>query len=384
LVTADALSGAWTYTRELVTGLVTRGVRVTLVSFGEIPLPEQTTWMDHLHGLDYRPTAFRLEWMQEAEQDLPESSAFLSALVKELRPDLLHLNQFCYGNLPVDIPRVVMAHGDMITRSHAVKDRPAQEGSPKDRISSARDRTARLPLKWYRDTILRGIAGADAVVAPSTWMLDRIRACYASPQRGEVIYPGRNPIFFNPYVSKDDCVLAVGRLVDASKQVFLLTQHTHSVPVCIVGAEQTVPVNRIPIRADVKLTTEQTSVAIRGPQTEAQLRALYSRASIYAATARYEPLGMPALEAAFSRCAIIANDIPSFRETWGDAALYFRTNDAASLADSIRLLNSDRAMCRAYAELAYTRARERFTTKRMIDEYLQLYRSLVSVGSAAA
>jgi glycosyltransferase involved in cell wall biosynthesis len=65
--------------------------------------------------------------------------------------------------------------------------------------------------------------------------------------------------------------------------------------------------------------------------TESQLRALYSRASIYAATARYEPLGMPLLEAAFSRCAIVANDIPSFREIWGDAALYFRTNDASSL-----------------------------------------------------
>jgi len=410
LVTADALSGAWTYTRELVTGLVTRGVRVTLVSFGEIPLPEQTTWMDHLHGLDYRPTAFRLEWMQEAEQDLPESSAFLTALVGELRPDVLHLNQFCYGNLPVDVPRVVMAHGDMMTRSHAVKERldlshmdhrhmdhrhmdqghidheRLDPDRPQNRASNARDgeSQSRFPLKWYRDTILRGMAGADAVVAPSAWMLDCICACYATPRRAEVIYPGRNPIFFNPYVSKDDCVLAVGRLIDASKQVFLLTQHTHSLPVCIVGAEQTVPVNRIPIRADVKLATDQTSFAIRGPQTEAQLRALYSRASIYAATARYEPLGMPVLEAAFSRCAIIANDIANFREVWGDAALYFRTNDAASLAESIRQLNSDRAMCRAYGELAYTRARERFTTKRMIDEYLQLYRGLVSVYTAAA
>jgi glycogen(starch) synthase len=369
LVTADSLSGSWTYARELVTGLVTRGVRVTLVSFGEIPLPDQTTWMDHLHGLDYRPTAFRLEWMQEAEDDLPESSAFLMALVQELRPDVLHLNQFCYGNLPVDVPRVVMAHGDMITRAYAVDDRAPRPGAAS---------------KWYRNTILRGIEGADAVVAPSEWMLECIRNCYTRPRRDEVIYPGRNPIFFNPYVSKDDCVLAVGRLVDASKQVSLLTQHTHPLPVCIVGAEQTVAVPRIPIRADVKVATEQTTVAIRGPQTEAQLRALYSRASIYAATSRYEPLGMPVLEAAFSRCAIVANDIPSFREVWGDAALYFRTNDAASLADSIRLLNSDRAMCRAYAELAYTRARERFTTKRMIDDYLELYRSLVSVGSAAA
>ena len=369
LVTTDSLSGSWTYTRELVTGLVTRGVRVTLVSFGEIPLPDQTSWMDHLHGLEYRPTAFRLEWMQEAEQDLPESSAFMVALVRELKPDVLHLNHFCYGNLPVDIPRVVMAQGDLITWNHAVHNRPP---------------LAERAMVWYRNTVMTGLACADAVVAPSAWMLDRVTACYGKPRRGEIIYPGRNPIFFNPYVNKDDCVLAVGRLIDAGKQVFLLTQQPYSVPVCIVGAEHTVPTPRVPIRADVKVATDQTSVSIRGAQTEAQLRALYSRASIYAATARYEPLGMTALEAAFSRCAIVANDIPSFRETWGDAALYFRTNDASSLAESIRMLNADRPMRRAYAEMAYTRARERFTTKRMIDEYLQLYRSLASARSLAA
>ncbi|HUO16014.1 MAG TPA: glycosyltransferase family 4 protein [Verrucomicrobiae bacterium] len=369
LVTGDTLSGSWTYTRELVTGLVTRGVRVTLVTFGEIPLPDQVAWMDHLHGLEYRPTAFRLEWMQEAEQDLAESSAFLAALVRELRPDVLHLNQFCYGDLPVDTPRIIMAHGDLVTWSHAVRD-PVHGPA--------------CSMAWYRDTVLRGIGCADAVVAPSAWMLDRITACYGRPRRGVVIYPGRNPIFFNPYVSKDECVLAVGRLIDSSKQVFLLTQQSHPVPVCIVGAEQTVPMPRIPIRADVKLALDQTSVAIRGPQTEAQLRALYSRAAIYAATARYEPLSMPALEAAFSRCAIIANDIPSFREIWGDAALYFRTNDASSLAQSIRRLSEDRSLRRAYAELAYARARERFTTKRMIEDYLQLYRSLITANAAAA
>ena len=176
----------------------------------------------------------------------------------------------------------------------------------------------------------------------------------------------------------------MGRLVDASKQVFLLTQQPHPLPVCIVGAEQTVAVPRIPIRADVKVATEETTVAIRGPQTDAQLRLLYSKSAIYAATARYEPLGMPALEAAFSRCAIVANDIPSFREVWGDAAMYFRTNDAVNLAENIRRLSEDRGMRRAYAELAYTRARELFTTKRMIDQYLELYRSLTLAGRAAA
>src|SRR5271170_3385193 len=369
LVTADTMSGSWSYTRELVTGLVTRGVRVTLVSFGEIPLPEQTAWMDLLHGLEYRPTAFRLEWMDEAPQDLHESSEFLANLVREVRPDLLHLHQFCHGNLAVDVPRVVMAHGDLISWSEAVQ--------------GCTPRPTRW-LKWYRDTIIRGIAAADAVVAPSACMLDTLISTYSRPRRAAIIYPGRNPIFFNPYVSKDDSVLSVGRLIDAGKQVFLLTQHSHPFSVCIVGAEQTVPLPRSPIRADVKVATDQSSVAIRGPQTEAQLRALYSRAAIYAATARYEPLGMSALDAAFSRCAIVANDIPAFREVWGDAALYFRTNDARSLAETLRQLDADPTLRRAYADRAYARARERFTTKRMIDDYLDLYRTLVSADSLAA
>jgi len=369
LVTADTMSGAWTYTRELVTGLVTRGVRVTLVTFGEIPLPDQTAWMDLLHGLEYRPTAFRLEWMDDAPGDVPDSSEFLISLIREVRPDLLHLHQFCHANLPIEIPRVVMAHGDVITWTQAV-----QGCSP---------RLTRW-LKWYRDTIVRGIRAADAVVAPSAWMLESLGATYTRPRREVVIYPGRNPIFFNPYVSKDDSVLSVGRLLDAGKQVLLLTQHVQPFSVCIVGAEQAVPLPRIPIRADVKVSTDQSCVAIRGPQTEAQLRALYSRAAVYAATARYEPLGMSALDAAFSRCAIVANDIPHFREVWGDAALYFRTNDGSSLAETLRRLDADRALRHAYADRAYSRARERFTSKRMIDDYLALYRSLVSADALAA
>jgi len=67
--------------------------------------------MDNLHGLDYRPTAFRLEWMQEAERIYP-TPPFSRALVQELRPDVLHVNQFCYG-IAGGCAGVVMAHGDL-------------------------------------------------------------------------------------------------------------------------------------------------------------------------------------------------------------------------------------------------------------------------------
>ena len=369
LVTSDTLTGVWTYTRELVTGLVTSGMRVTLVSFGEIPLPHQTTWMENLHGLDYRPTAFRLEWMQEGEHDLADSSIYLQSLVREVTPDLLHLNQYCYSDLPVALPRVVVAHGDLVSWWLSVHGHEPRETRW---------------LRWYRDMVSRSIGAADVVVAPSQWMLDTLRCCYDWPSRDLVIHNGRNPIFFNPYVSKDDSVLSVGRLWDAGKQVSLLTQHIHPFSVCIVASDSPTYAPITPIRADVKLATDQVCLALKGPQTEAQLRTLYSRAAIYAATSRYEPFGMAALEAAFSRCAIVANDMPTFREIWGDAAVYFRANDADSLAQAIRMLNQDRDLCRAHANLAYQRARERFTAKRMTDDYLQLYRSLVLRKSAAA
>src|SRR5437879_13823622 len=68
-------------------------MRVTLVSFGEIPLPQQTSWMQNLHGLDYRPTAFRLEWMQEGEEDLEDSCNYLQSVIRDVRPDILHRSE---------------------------------------------------------------------------------------------------------------------------------------------------------------------------------------------------------------------------------------------------------------------------------------------------
>ncbi|HZQ23544.1 MAG TPA: glycosyltransferase family 4 protein [Terriglobales bacterium] len=369
LVTSDTITGVWTYTRELVSGLVASGHRVTLVSFGDIPLPSQISWMKDLRTFDYHPTAFRLEWMQDCKSDLDDSTAYLTSLVEEVQPDILHLSQFCYGSLAVDIPRIVVAHGDVITWWITVHGREPRESQW---------------LRWYRDGVTRGLAGAHTVVAPSGWMLESLRASYDQPMRGCVIYNGRNPVLFNPFMTKDDSVIAVGRLWDAGKQVSLLTQNVHALPVCIVGSDQPGDLPQIPIRADVKLEVEQGSIAFKGPQTESQLRILYSRAAMYAATARYEPFGMPALEAAFSRCAIIANDIPSLREIWGDSAVYFRSNDAANLSEVIRSLGHNRDVCRAYGNRAYQRARERFTAKRMVEDYLRLYRTLVSVNSAAA
>jgi glycosyltransferase involved in cell wall biosynthesis len=140
----------------------------------------------------------------------------------------------------------------------------------------------------------------------------------------------------------------------------------------------------VPIRADVRVSTGEHEIKVKGAQTEAQLRSLYSRSTIFAATSRYEPTGLASIEAAFSRCALVANDIDVYRELWGDAALYFERNNAASLSEVLSQLEEDRELARIYGTRAYNRARERFTARRMVDEYLRLYRRLRTSRTAVA
>jgi glycosyltransferase involved in cell wall biosynthesis len=366
VVTADTIGGVWIYARELVTGLIRRGLQVTLVSFGEIPAPEQTAWMDALPGLDFRPTAFRLEWMQEAEEDMQASCEYLQAVVREVQPDILHLNQYCYGALQVDVPKVVVAHSDVVSWWVAVHGEEPRDGKW---------------LRWYRNSITAGLSHADVVVAPSRWMLEAIHTYYTAPQQSQVIYNGRNPGLFNAHMTKEDLLLSVGRLWDGGKQVALLAERDHPLPVYVAGSEEH---PEAVFRGRAQAGHGQRRVHFRGVQTEAQLRQLYSRAAMYAATSRYEPFGLAPLEAALSRCALIANDIPTFHELWGDTAYYFRYNDADSLARAIVRLHEDRELRQTYANLAYHRARECFTAERMADEYLALYRRLVAARSRDA
>jgi glycogen synthase len=366
LITADTVGGVWTYVRELVSGLARRGVRVTLISFGNIPTADQLAWLDGLPEVDFRATAFRLEWMQDCEADLQLSAKYVDQLVSEVKPELLHLNQYYYGRLACDVPRLVVAHSDVVSWWHAVHGHEPPESKW---------------LSWYREIVSRGLSRADAVVAPSRWMLDAITRHYLRPANGFVIHNGRSPFLFNPYVPKDDCLVAVGRLWDCGKQVSLLAEHKMPVKTYIVGSEVHPDAA---YRAGLRDEAGRSRVHFKGPQSESQLSLLYARSTMYAATSRYEPFGLAPVEAAFSRCALVANDIPTFRELWADAACYFDTNDGESLRAAVDRLSNDPRLRLEYANRAYHHARRHFTAERMVDSYMNLYQQLAFRHSAAA
>jgi glycosyltransferase involved in cell wall biosynthesis len=64
--------------------------------------------------------------------------------------------------------------------------------------------------------------------------------------------------------------------------------------------------------------------------------------------------------------------------------LYFDRNNAESLSEVLGQLDEDRELVRLYGTRAYNRARERFTARRMVDDYLRLYRQLRAAKVAAA
>jgi glycosyltransferase involved in cell wall biosynthesis len=364
LVTADTVGGVWTYARELVCGLIRRGIKITLVSFGDIPRPEQTEWMEGLRNLDYRPTAFKLEWMQDCEADLAASAEYLESVIRESKPDLLHLNQFYYGALKCDLPRVVVAHSDVVSWWAAVR-----QQEPPDSAW----------IQWYRQSVSRGIAKATAVVAPSKWMLEQLAGHYLKPAFGSVIYNGRTPALLNPHLSKDEMIVTVGRLWDSGKNASLLLQHEMPAPVTIVGSER-----HPESRGKAFAGQDRSGVHFEPQQNERQLNQLLARSSIYAATSRYEPFGLAPVEAALSRCAIVASDIPSFRELWEGAAIFFHCNDAWGLRQALEQLTRDPELRLNYANLAYNHARQRFNADRMVDDYLDLYKTLAPANALTA
>jgi glycogen synthase len=358
LITADTLGGVWTYTQELVKGLARSGVKITLVSFGDIPSEAQARWTEGVRGLDYRPTAFKVEWMQNCEEDMESSSAYLLDIVREVQPDLLHFSQYYYGALACDVPRVVVAHSDVLSWWSSVHQTLPAESAW---------------LRWYREAVTRGLAEANCVVAPSRWMLEQINRFYLKPARGEVVYNGRTPSLFNPGAQKNGETISVGRLWDSGKNAALLLREPMPGTVRIVGAERHPETN-----TDAFVMEEiPGNIHLEPQQNDRGLAEMLAGSSIYAATSQYEPFGLAPLEAALSHCAIVASDIPTFRELWGDSAVYFRNNDATHLCQTLAALHEDAATREVMADKAYQHACRNYNATRMVSAYMDLYHSLV-------
>jgi len=410
LMTADTVGGVWTYALELAAGLGEHGVEVALATMGAPLTPQQREASGQIPTLEVFESCFKLEWMEDAWEDVAKAGEWLLQLEGRLQPDIVHLNGYVHAALPWQAPTLVVGHSCVLSWWKAVKGEAA-------------------PASWdrYREEVRRGLQAANLVIAPSAAMLAELNAHYGEVVKEKVISNGRDSGVFYPSVKKE-FVLTAGRLWDEAKNVAALEGIAPQLlwPIYIAGEEKhpegkTDAMNRnttqlvkfntgdppqspfsrgtyIPplkrgARGDrsypssiVMNRLSTNNVHLLGCLSPEELASWYGHASIYALPARYEPFGLSVLEAALSGCALVLGDIASLREIWGDAAVFVPPDDGnakdatasrSAIAHAINTLIKDSPLRTALAAKARTRALK-FTPQRMVAGYLEAYQDLIA------
>jgi glycosyltransferase involved in cell wall biosynthesis len=365
LMTADAVGGVWTYALELARALGP-AARVHLAVLGPGPDAAQRADAATVPGLALHHLECALEWMDEPWDDVARAGEWLLSLERALGPDVVHLNGFAHGALPWRAPAVVVAHSCVCSWWEAVHGVPA-------------------PAAWdrYRAAVRAGLAGADAVLAPTHAMLDAVRRHHGLPA-GAVVPNGRDATHFRP-AAPTATVLTAGRLWDAAKNVRAVVDAAPALPTGwqVAVAGDVAPPEGAHGEAQHARPDDGEAARVRwlGRLPAPALAAWMGRAAIYALPARYEPFGLSALEAALAGCALVLGDLPSLREVWGDAAWFVPPDDTAALGHALATLAADAPRRAALADAARARALG-YTPARMGDGYRAAYAAAAEARAA--
>jgi glycogen synthase len=360
LMTADTVGGVWTFAQELACGLLERDICVLLVSFGRKPSASQRKECESLRrrfGRHFRYVAsdIALEWMADNSESFARGAALLEREAAVFAPDVVHCNQFCYGALQMDVPRLVTAHSDVLSWAKACRKEPLAD------------------TQWLRNYLAQvqaGLTAADAVTAPTQWMLNALGENFELPEQRTVIPNGRAvpPSFNRP---RELRAVTAGRLWDEAKGISLLGQVTSPIPIAIAGESEFGTSQGVQNIGTARLL---------GQLSQLETMELFRDSAIYICPSVYEPFGLSALEAARCGCAVVARDIPSLREVWGDAALYFDSGEL--LAGILGQLAGNPQLLTAARRRSFERSLT-FSRDGMVEMYLARLQQLQKLSTRA-
>jgi glycosyltransferase involved in cell wall biosynthesis len=329
LMTVDAVGGVWQYAVHLAEQMVALGDAIVLAGIGPPPSQEQRGQAEEIGPLVWLKTP--PDWMAANSTDLQGLSNELAPLIRAHAIDLVHLNAPAQAaTLSVPCPIVAVSHSCVVTWFHVVRGSKPPEA-----------------WAWHADCNRAGFERADVVIAPSESHAAILRACYGPLSGIRVVH---NAVPSVPARQRrQDMIIAAGRWWDAGKNANVLDAAAGLAqwPVFCAGATRSPNGDGMSFRNAISL----------GPISNDETRQLIGEASIFVSPSVYEPFGLAALEAATAGTPLVLADIPTYRELWADAALFFRPGDPIALADVINRLCDNRLTRTKLGNAALRRSR---------------------------
>jgi glycosyltransferase involved in cell wall biosynthesis len=310
--------------------LAAKGNSIVLAGLGPEPSQAQAAEARSVATLTWLNTP--PDWMTRDENDLDRLPGELGDLVSAHAIDLVHLNAPAQAvGLDFSCPVVVVSHSCVVTWLHAVRG---------DVIAG--------DWAWQRRRNQAGFERAAAVIAPSQSHADVLQTCYGAIARQSVVHNGALPCPATE--GRDAFVFAAARWWDEGKNADTLDRAAAIAqwPVYAAGSLNGPDGQRARINNCVAL----------GSVDYAEVRRLMAKAGIFVSTSVYEPFGLAVLEAAMSGTPLLLADIPTYREIWNGAALFFEARDAEALAGCIARLAGDEELRRQLGNDAAKRARK--------------------------
>jgi glycosyltransferase involved in cell wall biosynthesis len=358
MMTTDTVGGVWTFAANLVRALGAAGFEVLLVTLGPRPSAAQRAMVCGYPGISLTETDLTLEWQDPSGTDVAHARSALHDIADHFAPEIVHLNSFREATYVWNVPTVVVAHSCVNSWAAACGERDAFTGH-----------------EWstYTANVRAGLRQASAWVAPTSAFRDQLAQHYGLDASGDVIWNGVDGVADRSQ-PKRPVVLSAGRVWDKAKNLTALASIASTLdwPVRIAGTSEA---------GGGATAGSSVGCQFLGELPHQELLAEFEAASIFVSPALYEPFGLSVLEAASAGCALVLSDIPTFRELWDDAALFFDPRDKDAMIGCLRSLCADDAQQASLQRAASERA-GRYRLRSTVDAYRSLYRKLLAAGSA--
>lgn len=351
LMTTDTVGGVWTYSMELCKALEKHQVKVHLAAMGSWPSKAQQREAEKLENVLLYKSDYKLEWMQDPWGDVQEAGKWLNSICETLHPDIIHFNNYAHMGKGWSCPTITVFHSCVQTWWQAVKG-------------------TSFPHSWdrYLEILQNSLNASDVVVVPTQAIMEKVKSNYRISAPGKVIYNGMDQSFFQP-VEKEEFILCVGRIWDEGKNLLSLSGIAKKLPwpVYVVG-------NNVNPSTGEKI--EIKNVNFLGDLSQEETQEWMVRASIFISPSKYEPFGLPILQAAAAGCALVLNELDTLKELWNDAAIFFDPNDRGETKKIILHLIEQKNFREEVSEKARVRAAY-FSAEKMAENYLNLYKEII-------